>query len=247
MPVFYFKLDYPENMDALIAISSIVYILWPAILLIGLRELFHKNLAIWERFYLAIKHVFVAWIVWAIFLGFIYWQGSIPILLFPKVIDHILFGALGLMTGGITLAGWIVNWRKNRIQLEDARTLDKLLALSPGDFEVLVAKLFTSYGHQAEVAGSTSDHGVDVIVRSIQGEKWVVQCKRYTGSVGEPVIRDLYGTMQHEDAQQAYLMTTGNITTQAKLWAEGKPIVLYDGKQLVKLIRRTVSHKGREI
>jgi restriction system protein len=111
----------------------------------------------------------------------------------------------------------------------------------------LVAELFISYGHQAEVAGGISDHGVDVIVQSAQGEKWVVQCKRYAGSVGEPVVRDLFGTLQHEEAQRAYLVTTGSFTAQAQAWAKGKPIVLYDGELLVKLIRRTVNRNSRGI
>jgi restriction endonuclease Mrr len=44
--------------------------------------------------------------------------------------------------------------------------------------------------------------------------------------------------MLHEGAQRAYLITTGGITKQAVEWAEGKPIILYDGEGLVKLIRR---------
>ncbi|MFW5713643.1 MAG: restriction endonuclease [Brevefilum sp.] len=160
--------------------------------------------------------------------------------------NHLLFAGLGLVSGGVSLAGLIYKWRKGRIRLADARTLDSLLALSPKDFEQLVAELFEAYGHQAEIAGGTADHGVDVIVRQAQGEKWVVQCKRYAGSVGEPMVRDLLGTLQHEEAQRAYLITTGSFTSRAKAWAEGKPLMLYDGEQLVKLIRRTVNRNLRE-
>ncbi len=116
--------------------------------------------------------------------------------------------------------------------------------MSPEQFEALVAKLFTAYGHDVENVGVSSDHGVDIRVISDRGEKWVVQCKRYSGSVGEPIVRDLFGTMLHEGAQRAYLITTGGITKQAVDWADGKPIVLYDGEGLVKLIRRAKKTTG---
>jgi restriction system protein len=63
--------------------------------------------------------------------------------------------------------------------------------------------------------------------------------------VGEPVVRDLYGTLLHTEAQRAYLFTTGSITRQAFEWAEGKPIVLYDGESLVRLIRTTRSARAK--
>jgi hypothetical protein len=234
-------------MEAFVAICSIFYLAWPLILFIGIREFFSKQRSIWERLRQGMSRIFLAWLIWGLFLGFIYWQGSEPILLFPRPMNHLLFGGLGIISGGVSIAGLIHQWRKSRIKLADARTLEALLALSPEGFERLVAELFISYGHQAEVAGGISDHGVDVIVQSAQGEKWVVQCKRYAGSVGEPVVRDLFGTLQHEEAQRAYLVTTGSFTAQAQAWAKGKPIVLYDGELLVKLIRRTVNRNSRGI
>ena len=234
-------------MDALVALSSILYLSWPLILFFGVRGFSSKQLQLWERIFKGMLQVFIAWIVWGLFLGFIYWQGSKPILIFPAAVDHLLFGILGVVSGGISLSTFFIHWRNRRIRLSDGRTLEGLLALTPEEFELLVAELFESYGHRAEVAGGSSDHGVDVIVESAQGEKWVVQCKRYAGSVGEPVLRDLFGTLQHEGAQRAYLVTTGSFTTQAQVWAEGKPIILYDGEKLVKLIRRTMHRKVREI
>jgi len=230
-------------MQALIAICSILYLCWPLIILFGIRSFFDKGLALWQRLSKGMTKIFLAWIVWVLFLLFIYSQDSTPVLLFPEALNYLLFGALGIFSGVVSLTTLVLNWRKSRIKLADARTLESLLTLSPEAFEQLAAELFTAYGHLAEVAGGNSDHGVDVIVQSAGGEKWVVQCKRYAGSVGEPVVRDLYGVLQHEGAQRAYLVTTGSFTSQAQAWAEGKPIVLYDGEQLINLIRRTVNRK----
>jgi restriction system protein len=233
-------------MEAFIAIFSILYTFWPLILLFGVRDLFVKGKSFLERVRLAFSRIFIAWMVWAFFLGYLQWQDHDPVSLFPGKPDQLLFYALGLISGSVTL-GWLVyRLRKHRIRLEDARSLEDLLAMSPEEFEALIATLFRAYDHRAEVAGGSGDHGVDVVVISDQGEKWIVQCKRYSGSVGEPVVRDLYGTMLHEEAQQAYLITTGSFTRQAADWVTGKPIVLYDGEGLVKLIRRTQKAKSQK-
>ena len=232
-------------MDALIAIFSILYIFWPLIILFGIRELFSRGYPFSTRIQRWSQRIFIGWIVWATFLIFIRWQGQKPILLFPEMTNYLIFGLMGALTGGITF-GWVFFglWeRRNR--LSKAQSLEYLLELSPNKFEKLVAELFRSYSHDAHVSGGSSDHGVDVVITTGHEEKWIVQCKRYSGSVGEPVVRDLFGTMLHEGAQRAYLITTGSFTSQARLWAEGKPVVLYDGDALVALIRRTNKRIGK--
>ncbi len=232
-------------MEALLAIFSILYIFWPLILLFGTRELLRKGHKLSERIRMGMQKIFIAWLVWAFFLAYIYWQGAQPILLLSELVNHILFMILGIITGGVTIGHLLVGWRDRRIGLSDAQTLDDLLSLTPESFEDLVAELFISYDYRTETLGGHSDHGVDILVFNEQGEKWIVQCKRYNHSVGEPILRDLYGTMLHEDASRAYLFTTGSFTRQALNWTEEKPIVLYDGEALISLIRRTKKIKRK--
>ncbi|HAF48134.1 MAG TPA: hypothetical protein DCL08_02700 [Anaerolineaceae bacterium] len=232
-------------MKALVTIANILYLFWPLTMLFGLRKLFQKKYLFKDRIRLSLQRIFTGWLLMALLLGFIYLQDGQAFFLISEQTNHLLFGLLGLITGGITIIWALSRWRKNRIRLSDAQTLDDLLSLTPDEFEKLVATLFKAYGHQAQVLGGSSDHGVDVVVLSKDNEKWIVQCKRYNGSVGEPVLRDLYGTMGHEGAHKAYLITTGSFTSQAKDWAVGKPIVLYDGPSLVKLIQRTQLHRSQ--
>ena len=232
-------------MEALITVSRIFYLFWPLVLLVGVKALFKKETPLMDRLWLGTQNIFLGWILMALSLGLILWQGRQPIMFFPQQVNYLLFGAVGLITGSITVIWRFHHWRENRIRLSDARTIESLMALSPGEFEKLVATLFKAHGHQAQVLGGSSDHGVDILVLSDEKEKWVIQCKRYDGSVGEPILRDLYGTMGHEGAQKAYLITTGSFTTQAQEWAVGKPIVLYDGPELVKLIRSTKLHRSQ--
>ncbi|MGB5049636.1 MAG: restriction endonuclease [Caldilineaceae bacterium] len=114
--------------------------------------------------------------------------------------------------------------------------LSKLQAMDPIAFEKYVGTLFAARGYRVEDTQASADEGIDLIVR--QGRRMaVVQCKRYQGSVGQPVVRDLYGVMLHTGAVEAYLVTTGSVTAAARRWAEGKPIHLVDQHRLVEWAR----------
>ena len=65
----------------------------------------------------------------------------------------------------------------------------------------------------------------------------MVQCKRYSSTVGTPVVRDLYGTMIHSGAVYGYLVTSGRISSDAHEWVRNKPIGLIDGVEVERLAR----------
>ena len=108
-----------------------------------------------------------------------------------------------------------------------------LLDISPAQFEKMVVELYGIRGYSAKQIGATGDHGVDVVVQTPKGEKWIVRCKKWRGSVGEPVVREFFGTMHHEKADRGILVTTGTFTRQAREWAKGKPLSLVDGKEFL--------------
>ena len=226
-------------MDALTAIISILYPFWLLIPLLGLRPLFKKDQPFFERFRMGVRDIFLAWMVWALLWRFIIWRDRKPIMILTESVNNTAFLMLGAIIGAIYLLWTLWRWRNKRIRLSHLKTLEDLMALSPEAFERLVAKVFAFQGYQVNHVGGTSDHGVDIIVKNAQGERWIVQCKRYRGSVGEPVLRDLYGTLLHEGASGAYLITTGTFTQGAKDWADGKPIILQDGEEFVNLIHET--------
>ncbi len=104
-----------------------------------------------------------------------------------------------------------------------------------------VKELLQSMGLKAATTKTTGDGGIDIIAYSdspLFSGKYVVQCKDWTGSVGEGVIRDLYGVVTAESANKGILITTGTITKSAQKFAEGKPLELIDGEQLSKLLHK---------
>lgn len=114
--------------------------------------------------------------------------------------------------------------------------LNRLQRMDPIAFERFVGELFKKMGYRVEDTRASADEGIDLVLRRGRGMA-VVQCKRYSGSVGQPVVRDLYGVMLHTRSAEAYLVTTGTITQAAYRWAEGKPIHLVDGHRLVEWTR----------
>jgi restriction system protein len=148
---------------------------------------------------------------------------------------------LFLLSGAVILVIVILQRRRGKSRIKSGSafsTTDDFQKLTPEEFEELVTKLFISQGHQAKRVGGQGDHGIDIKVLSKNGEKWIVQCKRWNGSIGEPTVRDLYGVLYHMNADRAALITSGTFTNQARTWAEGKPFDLVDGKMLLTLISK---------
>ena len=90
-------------------------------------------------------------------------------------------------------------------------------------------------GYEVQTTALSGDDGIDLIL--YRGNHLaIVQCKRYNGTVGQPVIRDLYGAMVHNRAYEGYLVTTGAISMPARQWAANKTIHLIDGNVLLEWI-----------
>ena len=109
--------------------------------------------------------------------------------------------------------------------------------LSEKELEKFSAHLFSRMGYKAQLTSSTGDHGIDVLLINPKGQKEVVQCKQWNKQVGEPQVRDLFGTMQHEKAVRGWLVAPRGFSVPAKRWANGKSIDLIDDEELTRLLQ----------
>jgi hypothetical protein len=130
--------------------------------------------------------------------------------------------------------------RKYAEWIKQIRLPEFLRTMPPQDFERLICQLYSRMGYNTELTGCTGDGGIDAYLRK-NGQTTILQCKRVKGSVGEPVLRDLYGTMIAEDAGNALVVTTGRVSKQAREWAEDKPIEIIELEMLQSLIREKFS------
>jgi restriction system protein len=121
-----------------------------------------------------------------------------------------------------------------------------LMDLTPTEFENLITNLFEKMGLETRLTRPSRDGGVDCVAydpRPILGGKVVIQAKRYKHKVGVSAVRDLYGTMHNEGASKGILVTTSSYGKASYEFANGKPIELLDGGNLLYLL---AEHAGIE-
>ncbi len=116
------------------------------------------------------------------------------------------------------------------------RLPEYLTKMHPEEFEHLVCGLFNKMGFAVEHTQYTGDGGIDGYLRK-NGDLSILQCKRVKGSVGEPILRDLFGTMHATGAKEGVVVTTGRVSQQARQWAVNKPIRIIELDELVSHIR----------
>ena len=129
----------------------------------------------------------------------------------------------------------------NRVVTQGGDDEPDLYAMDPIAFEDLVADLFRAMGMQAVTTQRSNDGGVDVDALDptpIRGGKIVVQVKRYRNTVPPTAVRDLYGTVQDAGANKGVLVTTSKFGPGSHTFADGKPLELISGTELVDLLHR---------
>ena len=187
-----------------------------------------------------LRNVVYTWGLWAIIRLALFFNPE-PItasMLIPEPLSTILFFITGAVLIAVYAGKNVRSKKKLQSKLFGVSATEQLANLSPVEFENMVAEIYRLSGHKAKITGKSGDHGVDILVNAKNGEKWVVQCKRWRTPVGESVVRDFYGTMQHEKAAQGAIITASRFTKPAIEWAKGKPIRLYNGEQLLKIWNR---------
>ncbi|MFD7628437.1 restriction endonuclease [Streptomyces sp. NPDC059851] len=116
-----------------------------------------------------------------------------------------------------------------------------LFTMDPIAFEELVAELFRAMGMEAVTTQRSNDGGVDVEALDpapIRGGRIVVQVKRYRNTVPPTAVRDLYGTVQDKGANKGVLVTTASFGPGSYTFANGKPLELVPGTELVALLHQ---------
>ncbi|MCY4472164.1 MAG: HTH domain-containing protein [Kistimonas sp.] len=120
----------------------------------------------------------------------------------------------------------------------------RLLAMTPGDFEELISLLLAEMGFdRVEVTKLSADGGIDVRGTLVVGDviriKMAVQVKKWNlkNKIQAPVVQQVRGSLgAHE---QGLIITTSDFTKGARTeaaQADKTPIALMNGEQLVMLL-----------
>ena len=143
----------------------------------------------------------------------------------------------------IFLVGSFISFFRRRRQFELHRqvandpAVNALEKMNWRQFEGLVAEAFRCQGYQVvERGGDGPDGGVDLELH-MGRDKYLVQCKQWKSQkIGVATVRELYGVMSAEHAVGAFVVASGAFTDEAKRFAEGRAIQLYDAYRLRSLI-----------
>lgn len=141
----------------------------------------------------------------------------------------------------VGLLGAARSWfgQRHRRQLLDAQQgLERVAALGWRHFEQLVGEAFRRQGCTVEETGlGGADGGIDLILRK-NGRRVLVQCKQWRQrQVGAKVVREMYGLLAHHRADEVKIACSGTYTRDAAEFAQGKPIELIGGEELMRMIR----------
>jgi HJR/Mrr/RecB family endonuclease len=230
------------TIDILFQVFSMVFAFWWLVLLspITAKSRRRKQPPI-------LRNMLVMWVMLAVVRVFLL-LSSTPVqgYFVPEPMNTLVF-----ILCGVGLFALFVLLRRREFQafvhkVGQVNSVTDLVNLSPTEFEDMVVELYRIAGHQAKRTGEVGDGGVDVVVQAKNGEKWIVQCKRWKGSVGAPVVRDFYGAMQHEKADKGTIIAAGRFTQPAVEWANGKPITLYDGEKFLRAWKQAQRQKLKD-
>jgi restriction system protein len=99
-----------------------------------------------------------------------------------------------------------------------------IFAISPREFEEIIAEIFHQKGFHVELTKQTADGGRDIIAIHNKlniHSKYIIECKRYAPErkVSVELVRSLLGVKTSENANKAVLATTSSFTSPAKEFA----------------------------
>jgi uncharacterized integral membrane protein len=107
--------------------------------------------------------------------------------------------------------------------------------LDGSGFELGVAKLLMDKGYNVRHTGSSyGDEGIDVELK-VSGRRIIIQCKAFRNYVSAGPVRELYGTLTHQKADEGWLVVTSGFYSGARTFAQGKPIRLFTARELTRL------------
>lgn len=114
-------------------------------------------------------------------------------------------------------------------------TKEKWLEMSGRDFEIAVANVFKKNNYNVELTQSSSDGGVDIILKDSNGIIKYVQCKAYKNKVGIAPVRELFGVMTDNNINYGMMVTLKGYTQGVYDFVKNKNIELLDLNDILKL------------
>ncbi|MGM0711827.1 restriction endonuclease [Brevibacillus parabrevis] len=144
----------------------------------------------------------------------------------------IIFGILLVIAMGVRF--WIDSVAQERLRRSGIADIDKM---DGRQFEHYLGLLFKSQGYRTTVTRAAGDYGADLILEK-NGQKVVVQAKRYSKNVGIEAVQQIVGSLAHYGANTAWVVTNRDFTDAAYKLAASNAVKLINRQALIEMILR---------
>ena len=117
------------------------------------------------------------------------------------------------------------------------KTLREVDQMTGTEFEHFCKDILSKNGFkEIFVTKASGDYGADLIAKK-DGIKYVIQCKRYSGNVGEDSVRQVYASKKVYDAEIAVVLTNSHFTDAAFELAKHNHVHLWHRERLMLLMK----------
>jgi restriction system protein len=103
----------------------------------------------------------------------------------------------------------------------------RVFSLPPREFERLIAQLLEQLGYRVHLTPQTRDGGKDIVaLSSTSGRKFLIECKRYRGSVvGISFVQRMGGVVLEDDSRSfGLLVTTSHFSLPAQRYLDAESV-----------------------
>lgn len=130
-------------------------------------------------------------------------------------------------------------WKKNKYTATDflnQAEIEFVDVMEGYEFENFLKVMFFYLGYDALVTKRSGDYGADLVLKK-DGEKFVVQAKRYNHSVGVKAVQEVVTAKIHYGADTAMVITNSRFTKEAEELAGENGVIMVDRLELSGLIK----------
>lgn len=118
--------------------------------------------------------------------------------------------------------------------------------LNGHQFESFLTKVFEALDYVTVNTKLSGDQGADLIIMK-DGEKTVVQAKKYSGKVSNKAIQEVVTAKKHYKCKNSMVVTTGEFTKSAIQLAISNNVELWDKTKLEKVISQINNSSSKNI
>ena len=106
--------------------------------------------------------------------------------------------------------------------------------MTPTEFEIFCAEQLRRSGWDARVTLQSRDQGIDVVAEKA-GLRVVLQCKLYSGPVGNKAVQEITAGKAHAQAHRGAVVTNSRYTSSAEQLASANGVLLLHYSDLANL------------